>query len=634
MKDLFDIAESRNVSITKVFANSLFSHLESFMSSIMISDDWEIIYRPQIEAITQTVKGLTKDLSVIKVKAYNPEGITIYSTELKQIGEDKSRNPGFMGAINGKVVSQLTHRGEIDSFEGVIENIDVLSSYIPMRKGEEGEIKAVFELYYNVTPLIEKIKRTQALIVAGVTMALGTLYVFLFFIVRHADRVMKRQHEQRFKAEDELRKINEELENRVSERTVALANINDKLISKIQEQDRTETALAEQAIRDPLTGLYNRRYFNERIEDEIERSKRNGKNLGIILCDLDHFKTINDTKGHQFGDKILKMMARCIMDSTRGIDLVFRWGGDEIVVVFSNTTIEGVQIAARRILKGIDHVKKESNTSVGLSMGIALFPNHGKTVDDLVRQADQALYIAKKRGGKIQIGEGEFKIDENSLKVVFQPIMDLQTKQVIGFEALSRDAGGRHEITDLFKKYQLIGKLNEVKLVCFNSQLKEAERLGIKRVFLNVNFSILQSLGSIQKPSGMEVILEISESEALHHLENVLEIARNWRSRGYKIALDDFGAGFISLPFISQLIPSYIKIDRSILLQAVSSEKFMKFSRSLIKALETYSAEGIIAEGIENEKELQLVKRLGILMGQGYLLGRPKSLVSLKEFST
>jgi EAL domain-containing protein (putative c-di-GMP-specific phosphodiesterase class I) len=124
----------------------------------------------------------------------------------------------------------------------------------------------------------------------------------------------------------------------------------------------------------------------------------------------------------------------------------------------------------------------------------------------------------------------------------------------------------------------------------------------------------------------MEVILEISELEALHDVNNRLTIAQKWREQGFKFAIDDFGAGFVSLPFIARLIPDYIKLDRSTVLQAVSSEKFREFLKDLLKAIKNYSKEGIIAEGIETEKELQVMKGIGIHLIQGFLVGKPKEL--------
>ncbi|MGH7273081.1 MAG: diguanylate cyclase domain-containing protein, partial [Nitrospiria bacterium] len=351
---------------------------------------------------------------------------------------------------------------------------------------------------------------------------------------------------------------------------------------------------------------------NHRILEEIARADRNQHTLAILLCDLDHFKAINDTGGHQVGDEVLKAVAQEIQQSTRGTDLVFRWGGDEIVVVLSDTTREGILIAGERLRRGVRTVSEQAHVDLDLSIGVALYPDHGRDIDELIRLADRALYIAKKGGDKIHIGEEEYQLDEHSIKVVFQPVVDIQSDEILGYEALSRDAQGKLSILDFFGRYQVIGQLNELKRICFRSQLKVAGELGLKRVFINVDFNVLNQLELPTKPSGMEVILEISEVEALHDIENHLKMARKWRAQGYKFAIDDFGAGFISLPFIAQLIPDYIKLDRSTILQAVSSEDFRRFLKDLVLALHNYVREGIITEGIETSKELQVVREIGI----------------------
>jgi diguanylate cyclase (GGDEF)-like protein/PAS domain S-box-containing protein len=392
------------------------------------------------------------------------------------------------------------------------------------------------------------------------------------------------------------------------------------------ERKHAEEILAEQAIRDVLTNLYNRRYFNHRIKEEVVRADRNKQEMALLMCDLEHFKAINDSRGHHVGDEVLRSVAQEIQQSTRGADLVFRWGGDEILVILSDTNREGVLIAADRIRKGVNKVGQQMNVELDISIGAVLYPEHGRTVDELVRLADRALYIAKKGGDKLHVGEEEYRLDKNTIKVEFQPVVDVGLNEVMGYEALSRDGQGRLSILELYKKYNAIGQLNELKCLCFRLQIKVAQEVGLKRVFINVDFNVLTEMDSLPKPSGMEIILEISELEALHDVENRLKIAERWRGRGYKFAIDDFGAGFISLPFVARLVPEYIKLDRSTMLQAVGSEKFFRFSKDLVQALRNYSTEGIIAEGIETDKELKVAKNLGIHLVQGFLLGRPQEL--------
>lgn len=389
---------------------------------------------------------------------------------------------------------------------------------------------------------------------------------------------------------------------------------------------RMRRLFQKQAMHDALTGLFNRQYFTERIGDELSRVEHAGGVFAVLLCDLDHFKAVNGTHGHQTGDNVLKEVSKAVLEATRGSDLVFRWGGDEILVVLSLTSREGVLTAAGRIRTGVRALGERRGIPLDVSIGAALYPEHGRTVETLIRLADRALYIAKRGGTKVHIGEEEYRLDEHAVQVVFQPVVDRITNVVIGHEALSRDPQGKLSIGELFRRYQAVGQLTELKCLCFRLQLKAAAAARLPRVFINVDFAVLEHLQAVPKPPDTEVILEISEAEALRDVDHHLNTTAIWRAQGYKFAIDDFGAGFISLPFIARLIPDYIKMDRSTIVQARTSQQFLTFLRDLVLALRHYSKEGIIAEGIETHEELQVVRELGIGPVQGFLMAKPQEL--------
>jgi diguanylate cyclase (GGDEF)-like protein/PAS domain S-box-containing protein len=399
-----------------------------------------------------------------------------------------------------------------------------------------------------------------------------------------------------------------------------------EMLTNVLMRRQAEQTLEEQAIRDPLTNLYNRRYFNRRIQEEIVLAEQKGHCLAVLVCDLDHFKHLNDTQGHQAGDQILKGVAKSVNESIRGADSAFRWGGDEITVLLSNTSKDGVLIAAQRIRERVGKLSGTPDSKLDISIGVALYPEHGRSADALIRLADRALYIAKKGGDKIHIGEEEYYLKDDTIRVVFQPVQDIRLNEPVGFEALSRDAQGKLSILDLFKKYQAIGLLDDLKRLCFTTQMKTAQTVGLKKVFINVDFKLLGNLQPLAVPAGLEVVLEISEGEALHDVDNHLAIATRWRACGYKFAIDDFGAGFVSLPFIARLIPEHIKLDRSTVLQAVESHRFRRILKDLLLGLRNCSTDGIIAEGIETAHELAVVRELGIYLVQGYLLGKPEEI--------
>ena len=403
-------------------------------------------------------------------------------------------------------------------------------------------------------------------------------------------------------------------------------------------RDITERKLAEQAlkdlsVRDPLTNLYNRRYFNKRIEEEISRATRQKNQFALLLCDLDNFKKVNDTRSHQFGDDILKAAGQAIQDATRDVDFVFRWGGDEFVVILLVADRQGIVDAGERIRKRIVALGREKQFPLDLSIGVASFPEHGEDSNHLIRLADRALYIAKKRGDKIHIGEEEYELDDAVVDVVFQPIVDTVSARVIGHEALSRSSQDGLGVQELFMKYRSIGKLLELKQICFRKQIDAAEVHGLDRVFINVDFKLLESIGHREKPADVEVVLEISEKEALIDIEHHLAVTQEWRAEGYKFAFDDFGVGFISLPFLADLEPEYIKLDRLTILQAVASHEFRKFLNHVVLGLRQYARQGVVAEGIETEEELAVVEQIGIHIVQGYPFGEPEPITGSKPGS-
>jgi diguanylate cyclase (GGDEF)-like protein/PAS domain S-box-containing protein len=401
----------------------------------------------------------------------------------------------------------------------------------------------------------------------------------------------------------------------------------------ITERKLAEQALKDLSIRDPLTNLYNRRYFNKRIEEEISRATRQESRFALLLCDLDHFKKVNDTCSHQVGDEILKAVGQAIQTATREVDFVFRWGGDEFVVILLVDGRQGITDAGERIRERVMALGEEWRVPLNLSIGVASFPEHGEDSNQLIRLTDQALYIAKKRGDKIHIGEEEYELDDGVVHVVFQPIVDTRSGKAIGHEALSRSAKEELGVQELFLKYHSIGKLLELKELCFRKQIEAAEAHGLDRVFINVDFKFLEHLGHQRKPADVEVILEILEKEALPDIEHHLAVTQEWKAEGFKFAFDDFGVGFISLPFLADLEPDYIKLDRLTILQAVASEEFRDFLNHVVQALGHYAPRGIVAEGIESEEELAVAEQMGIHLVQGQLFGKPEAIDLIKRGS-
>jgi EAL domain-containing protein (putative c-di-GMP-specific phosphodiesterase class I) len=316
-------------------------------------------------------------------------------------------------------------------------------------------------------------------------------------------------------------------------------------------------------------------------------------------------------------------VGNALQAATRGSDFVFRWGGDEFLVLLNVPTRSGALVAADRIRRAVRRVAEDRDVSLDLSIGVAFFPEHAETGSKLITMADRALYIAKKGGHKLHVGEEEYELNDNAVSIVFQPVVEIHGRRVVAYEALSRDPERRVEIQDVFRRYAAVGQLGELKKLIFRRQIKRAAELRLPRVFINIDFESLRSLEPFPKPEGIEVVLEISEADSLADVDAHLLTAESWRRMGYKFAIDDFGSGFVSLPFIARLIPDYIKIDGAMVAEAAGSHQFGDFLRDLVLAMRNYSKDGIIAEGIETETEFEVVRQLGIDQVQGYLTGRP-----------
>ncbi len=426
----------------------------------------------------------------------------------------------------------------------------------------------------------------------------------------------------------------------------------------------TSAALARaehDANHDPLTDLYNRSGLFQELELSFQRARESETLLAVLFLDLDRFKVINDSMGHDAGDELLRIVAHRLQAGVRGTDVVARFGGDEFVVVCRELLSEkSVLAVAEQILKSFAQpVSLRGNAQVvSTSIGIAIArPGDSRTPQDLVRDADAAMYRAKKsRGGYAVFDEAQRRkvldrldierdlvkaLDEDQLMVYYQPIIDVAQRRLYGFEALVR---WNHPTRGLISPGEFLGVAEETGMMAQIGELVMREACAQAAVWnhitpyardikISVNVAEQQLLDThfpylvseVLAWSGLpaeQLVLEIIEDVIVDHLDG-LNMLREVKALGVGLAIDDFGTGQSSLSYVKQFdMVSILKIDKSF----VDDMENGTSNRAIIEAIVAMAnALGmrIVAEGVENETQVRQLLGFGVPYMQGYLFNKP-----------
>lgn len=422
---------------------------------------------------------------------------------------------------------------------------------------------------------------------------------------------------------------------------------------------RCAISRARIAHHDSLTGLPNRALLFDRLNHAINQARRYGHMIAVMFIDLDRFKFINDTMGHEAGDVLLKAVAGRIRTCIREADTVARLGGDEFIAIITNLDEPlAASTVANKIVDSLsDSVKIGDNqVTVSPSIGVSTFPADGDTADELIKLADAAMYQAKQAGGSghqfyrpdmnsdalRRIGLGvalQRAIRDTELELHYQPQIDLDNGKVVGLEALVR---WRHPERGLVPPDQFIPLAEELGLMvpmgdwilqtaC--SQLRRWRDAGLPEFRVAVNLSAYQFnqeslldhvLHSIQT-AGLEATdleLELTESSVMRDPDSTARTLRSLSDAGVRIAIDDFGTGYSSLAYLKGFPLDALKIDRSFVRDVPQDPNDTAIVRTII-SLATHLGLQVVAEGVETEEHLGFLRANGCRYVQGYLLARP-----------
>jgi diguanylate cyclase (GGDEF)-like protein len=658
VRSLIAMGESNNKALTLVLANSLWPTLAPYLAAAEALPTAELKAYAGGKALAAALVAHLQGLSVAKVKVYDIRGRTVFSTEAKQIGEDKSGNAGFQQARHGSVASELTHRDHFSAFDGVIENRDLLSTYIPVRHTPHEEVAAVFEVYDDVTPFLARIERTQRQLILGVLLILCLLYGVLFVIVRHADGVIRRQYREREHAEEALRQAQHTLERRVDERTVQLAQANVGLEAEIAERRLAEQRVVYMAHHDALTGLPNRTLLADRVGQAVARAHRRQGKLAVLFLDLDRFKDVNDSFGHAIGDLLLTAVAARLTASLREDDTVARLGGDEFIISLPdvNDAAEVTSVATHILAElALPFTAGGHKLQAHGSIGIALYPGDGDTAETLMANANTAMHHAKESGrGNYQFFSAQMTervrrrlstetklqdaLERGEFIVHYQPLVDLVTGRIVGAEALARwpqpdqSLMSPAEFIAVAEDTGLIIPLGEWVLQEACATAKELQTLqpGL-RIAVNLSarqFREKDLIAMVERvlsetqldPALLE--LELTEGMLMHHAEETVLTLARLDAMGIRLAIDDFGTGYSSLSYLKRFPIHTLKIDRSFV-RDISTDLDDAAIVTAIVAMARSLKLNVTAEGVETDEQAAFLRSLACDLAQGFLFGRP-----------
>ncbi len=425
----------------------------------------------------------------------------------------------------------------------------------------------------------------------------------------------------------------------------------------ISDQRLAEEHLGWLALHDPLTGLLNRRGFLEHARD----MENLGKPFALMLLDLDQFKDINDLRGHHQGDRLLQQVSKILRGELRQSDIIARLGGDEFGILLPNADRLSVEHAARRCchsLHQLQALEGEISVAVTTSIGVVLFPEHGQDVDQLLANADIALYQAKARGRnawhlfdgddahRARIHERVYwerqirqVLNQHQVEMHYQPIMDLSSGQISHHEALLRCRDDKAQMLPTAQlivaaeQNGLIHKLDEqvIDAVCRQAAMLRKANVdttlalnlsGMSFTNPNLVSHIRRSLREHGVPAG-SIVFEITETAALADIDASIQIMEALRAEGCRFALDDFGVGFSSLYYLKKLPVSYIKIDGSFVRNLREDSEHQVLIRALVDVARAFRLR-TIAEFVESEDIIRMLTELGVDYAQGYHIEKPR----------
>jgi diguanylate cyclase (GGDEF)-like protein len=566
--------------------------------------------KEKVRALDKEVRDSRIGTRVARIKLWNRSNRIVYSDDRSIVNRRLPPSDELESALAGDVASEVSDAKKAEN-TGEHGYGQLLEVYLPLQF-EGGAMPAgAFEIYLPYGPIAAAIEHDTNKLYLILFGGLALLYAALFRIVSAASRRLRRH---------------------------AAAN-------------------RHQALHDALTDLPNRTLFHDRIEQALRQARRERILGAVLLIDLDRFKEVNDTLGHQKGDSLLKDIGVRLRETLRESDTIARLGGDEFGVLLPGLgNSAGATQAAEKIRASLeqDFVIDELPVHIDASVGIALYPQHGEHVDMLLQHADVAMYEAKRTHSGHEtysvehdpynpvrlamVGELRKALEANEVLLHYQPKVDLASGKVVGAEALVRwqhPARGLippAEFVPMAERTGLIRPLSRYVLNVALAQAREWRDAGLD-LKVSVNLSarnlldpalpedVSRLLSKWRVPSAL-LELEITESTMMIDPERAMEVLRRLHAMGIALSIDDFGTGYSSLAYLKELPVNELKIDRSFVQTMATNRGDAFIVRSTIDLAHNLNLQ-VVAEGVEDERTMNELAELGCNVAQGFHLSRP-----------
>ena len=434
----------------------------------------------------------------------------------------------------------------------------------------------------------------------------------------------------------------------------------------ITDRKKVEHEMVRLATHDSLTGLANRSLLRDRIHQALESNKRTGTQAAVLFLDLDQFKTVNDSLGHEVGDRLLVEVARRLVAQVRAEDTVARQGGDEFIVFLPrvpDSASAGILAAKLQRQLAMPFVVDGREIYVGSSIGIAVFPGDGEDVDTLLRNSDTAMYHVKEAGrnhfaffspemnelafDRYSLGtELRRAVERDQLSLVYQPVVGMQSDLVEGMEALlrwnhpTRGAVAPGQFIALAESTGQIIPIGEwvIRSACVQIKQWQARGLQVPRVAINLSAiqihqsELIERIQTILSEEGVGaegLTFEITEGSLMNKTDEVVGTLRQLSEMGAHIAIDDFGTGYSSLSYLKRLPIDTLKIDRSFVMDIGSDETAIVVA---VIAMAHSLKLKVIAEGVETVPQQDFLRSQGCDQFQGYLFSKPLPAAAIESW--